>query len=294
MNRSVRLLSLMMLSAAITGCGGGGGGGATAAPPAGGPAPAPAPGPAPAAGPAPAPAPGEPSAPTEATTGLTAPTLSLSTSISQQALVSSFIVLAQEMADAQKVADEAAAAQKIAQFAPGLGGNAAGAFACPGGGQIAYTPAGAGLTYLYLDCATSGAIFNGSATIAATPTGYTLQYSNLTATGTDAPNGTLNGSTTCTPKTGGGADCVTTLASFVWGYDATYAGGLADGAHQCSCNGTWNVVFENFGPTSGTAYVFATNGKAVVTRTSASTVDVTQTLTGGQPQSIPNVPIANP
>ena len=208
--------------------------------------------------------------------------------------MTSFILLAQEMADAQKVADEAGAAQKMAQLAPGLGGSAAGTFNCPGGGQIAFTPTGGALTYVYVNCATSGSIFNGSATMTATPTGYRLQYGNVAATGTDAPNSSLTGTTSCTPKAGGGADCVTTLSSFIWGYDSTYVNGSADGSHQCSCNGTWNVVFQDFGPSSGTAYIFATNGKAVVTRTSASTFDVTQTLTGGQPQSIGSVPITNP
>lgn len=263
MNKPARLLSLMMLCAAIAGCGGGGGGSPAPAPP------PPVPGP-----PAPPAAPAPP-APTQETTGLGPPTLSLNASTNpiDLGLISSLVFLAQEMVDAEVVADAAAAAQAVARVSVN-----ATPFNCPGGGTMTAAAPG---SLTYTNCGTAaGYAFNGNATLTTNATGYTLSYNGLAATGANAPVDPLTGSSVCT--TAGGPNCVTTLGSFRWGFDATYANGVANGTHQCTCvnNQTWNVVFRDFGPTSGVAYVYATNGIATATRTGDKSFTVTQTVNG--------------
>lgn len=284
--QSVRLLSLLMVTAAITACGGGGGGGDTTSPspaptssspspapaPAPGSAPAPSPAPAPGVGvPAPAPISGPPPAPTEAATGLAAPTLNLSTSSNTVTLVSSFILLAQELAQAYTFADEGAAAQAIAKVSSNPT-----PFNCPGGGVMTSGSPG---SLSYVGCGTVGGYaFTGASTIANAGPTYTLNYSNLQVTGGSAPSSPVTGQTTCVTAS---TNCVTTLGGYEWGYDASYANGLANGTHRCTCgNGTWNVVYQDFGATSGTAYVYATNGTATVTRQSDRLFRVSQTVNG--------------
>lgn len=277
---SVKLLSVLMLSAAIAACGGGGGGGD--APPSAGPAPSPSPSPgpspSPAPGPSPSPAPTPPSAPpapTEATTGLTAPTLALSASADLNVLVQSFMQISQQLSQAYARADDAMAARVVSQVAVPDGTTVD----CPEGGQVGASGGPAGRQVAYAGCAAAGYNFTGAAQYTVSGAGFQLQYSDLLAAGPANYANTLTATSDCATAT----NCVTSVSGYRWGYDAMYdpASRLANGAHRCECaNGSWNVVFDDFGATSGVAYIYASNGVAVATRVSATRLSVQQTVGG--------------
>ena len=275
LRKSARLLSLVMITAAIAACGGGGGG--TSAAPSPGPAPSPVP-----------PPPPPPPPPSPPVTGLPDPTLTLSTSVDINVQVAAFRQLASQMAEAYIDADNAQAAREVSLLAPGAGGSPPASFNCPGGvGTISITN-GSSLTYSYSNCATNGYGFNGGGTLTPTVNGgvlasYTLQYNGLAATGPNSFSDALAGTSACKVD-GSTTSCVITLGGFIWGYDSTFADGKANGTHRCTCsNGSWNVLFTDFTATSGIAYVYAQNGTAIATRTGVKTFSVQQTLTGGSP-----------
>lgn len=196
------------------------------------------------------------------------------------------ISLAQEMVLTYQLSDEAAAAQQLVEMAPGVLDASTSPYACPGGsGTITFATNGAGFNYTYNACANDGYAYTGSGVISptvvsSTVTEYDLDFSNVTVTGTNAPNTALTGSSVCTPGTSS-VSCITTLGGYVWGNDVSYSAGLANGSHQCDCgNGTWNVLFDDFGATSGAAYVYASNGEASVTRLTANTFRVVLTVNG--------------
>lgn len=254
MNPEVRVLSLAACSLVVllTACGGGGGGGGGSGT----------------------------NAPPRPTAGLSDPSLTL------QQNQPTAISLAQEMVQTYQLADEAAAAQQLVEMAPGVLDSSTSPAACPGGsGTISFATNGSGYNYTYNACANAGYVFTGSGVITPTVvssavTEYDLDFSNVTVTGTNAPNTALTGSSVCTPGTSA-VSCITTLGGYVWGNDVSYSAGLANGSHQCDCgNGTWNVLFDDFGATSGAAYVYASNGEASVTRLSANTFRVVLTVNG--------------
>jgi hypothetical protein len=185
-----------------------------------------------------------------------------------------FRLLAQEMREAYLVADDGMAHRELAVFAPQASDT------CTGGGTI--TVAGAGsLGYTYTNCVLGGYTFNGTATM--TPGGsstYEVDPDSVSVTGPNGYASTLTGSSSCVVGTP--TKCTTTEGGFKWGYDINYdaATALAKGTHQCTCGAqlTWNVVFDDFGAGSGMAYVYATNGTAIVERTGDKTFLVTRQI----------------
>jgi len=270
-----RLSQLLILTVALSGlaaCGGGGGGG-------GSPAPAPTP-----SGPAPGVPPivnGLPPYPLEAATGLPYPSLTL-----QQTLAEA-IELAQTAAQTYAIADEASAAVQLGQEVPGIASTPTTPAPCSAGGTIGYVARATGTpgySYTYTDCKSAAFTFGGTgwADTTNSPTSYLVGFNALTAQHSSGWSQAITGLTTCKPGTGGApAKCTASIGGFFWGYDNTYdyTTQLAGGSHQCDCGkGTWNVVFDAFGPVSGNAYVYATNGGAKVTRTGANTFTVVLTV----------------
>jgi hypothetical protein len=200
------------------------------------------------------------------------------------AVASEFGLLAREMREAYSVAQDAMAHRELSLLAPGRTGTPPASETCPGGGGITIAQgAGGSLSYLYVDCVTGGYTFNGNATMTPSNQGaaYGIDLGSVSVTHPGGYSATLDGNSNCVVGAGG-TQCVTTQSGFRWGYDITYVAstGLAGGTHQCNCGTqrTWNVVFDDFGATSGTAYIYATNGTAIVERTSANTFTVTRLI----------------
>lgn len=264
-----RLTHLLILTVALSGlaaCGGGGGGDDAPAPPA---SPTPS---------EPPPVNGMPAFPSEAVTGLTYPSKTLTLTSAQanelvQTAISTYLL-----------SDEATAATRLGQEAPGALNSAASPAACSGGGSISYSASGSNYGYTYGNCVSGLYTYGGASTMALGTGTYAITYSNLPVAG---PTGWTTGSdgltgTTACKVSAGAAKCIATYKGFVWGYEHRFdhATLLANGSHQCNCQnaGSWNVVFENFGPSSGKAYVYATNGGAIITRNSASSFTVVLTV----------------
>jgi hypothetical protein len=220
-----------------------------------------------------------PTAPTPpSNTGLTAPTLTIAQSLSAVG------PLVDEMVLTYAIADEAQAAKALGAMAPGVGTSSTSPYNCSSG-QITFTsnPNGT-LDYTYVNCFDGTYTYNGTSQVTPTTAGggavtsYLLAFTNLRVSGPPAGLApTVSGSVTCTPSgtPGQAPACTSAVGSYVWGNDASYASGAANGSHQCDCGqGTWNVTFRNFSATGGQADVFASNGSAVVTRTGAKTFTV--------------------
>jgi hypothetical protein len=251
-SRTLRFLAAGAVTAVLVACGGGGGGGGG-----GGTT--------------------TPTAPTPPTnTGLAAPSLVLNQSAGDA------YNLVTEMVLTYTLAEQAQAANALGALVPGVGSAVSTPYSCTTG-TIDVTDTNGLLAYSYNNCSDGVYSYNGTGSqvvvtlSSGAVTSYELTISQLAATGPGSLSTTLDGTVTCTPAAMAGQkpQCVTTLGGYIWGYDISYSGSLANGSHQCNCgNGSWNVTFKNFGPTSGTAEVFASNASAIVTRTGAKTFTV--------------------
>lgn len=266
MNTS-RLTPLLILTVALSGglaaCGGGGGG--DAAPPPAAPAPS-----------QPPPVNGMPAFPSEAVTGLTYPSKTLQLTTPQAT------ELVKTTVSTYLISGEARAAVQLGQEAPGALSNTPSPAACSGGGAISYVLAAGKHDYAYAGCVSGPFTYAGGPNKNSMTLGtgaYDISYADLTVTG--GWSGTLNGTTSC-KIVAGVAKCTALVRGFIWGYDHAYdqVAAVANGTHQCNCDnaGTWNVLFENFGATGGKAYVYATNGGAIITRNSATSFTVVLTV----------------
>lgn len=265
--KTTRLSQLLILTVALSGlaaCGGGGGG--DAAPPPANPTPT-----------QPPPVNGMPPFPLEAQTGLSYPSKTLQLTTAQAA------DLVETAVSTYKISGEARAAVQLGQEAPGALANTPSPAACSGGGAITYVLSAGKYDYAYAGCQSGAFTYNGGPLKNYMTLGsgsYAITYDDLVVTG--GWDGTIDVGTTNCKIEAGVAKCVATVKGFIWGFDHTFdkATAIANGTHQCNCNnaGTWNVVFENFGPTSGKAYVYATNGGAIITRTGATTFTVELTV----------------
>ena len=142
--------------------------------------------------------------------------------------------------------------------------------------------AGGTLNYDYNACNTNGYTYDGSAVVTpdGTGLGYTIQLTGVSVSGPDGySNPSLTGSSTCILGNPSNR-CTTSQGDFRWGFDITFAAQLANGTHQCNCGvgRRWNVVFDDFGATNGVAYIYATNGEALVERTGEKTFLVTRQI----------------
>jgi hypothetical protein len=271
-------LNTLFISAALTtllaGCGGGGDDGPAApasnAPP-GSATPVPAP---PASTPV-------PPAPVPSGTGLSNPSLALTLNDGDA------VMLARKMADASSAAAGAAATLQLGALDPGTREGAS-PWACPEGGAVSHEATAPNVQrYTYGGCQVNGYTFNGTSTVSSNMTGgtlnsFTVDFNLLQVAAAGAPT-SVSGQLRCQlPATAGAAPaCVSSYATFVWGWDTTLTAEGVNGTHQCSCaSGTWNVAFDKFTGTSGTAYVYATNGTAVVTRSALKVFRVVLTVEG--------------
>lgn len=264
-----RLTQLLILTVALSGlaaCGGGGGGDAAPAPPA---APTPS---------EPPPVNGMPAFPSETQTGLSYPSKTLTLTSAQAG------ELVQTAVATYKISGQAAAAVQLGQEAPGALSSAASPAPCSGGGTIVYSAGSSSYGYTYSTCASGVYVYGGASTMTLGSGAYDISYNNLPVAG---PNNWSTGSEGLTGVTAckvsaGSAKCIATYKGFIWGYDHTFDHTtlLANGSHQCNCNnaGTWNVIFDDFGALSGKAYVYATNGGAIITRNSATSFTVVLTV----------------
>lgn len=180
----------------------------------------------------------------------------------------------------------AVAVQQLGRVAPEAGVAASGGvYTCPGGGTVTYTGgAGSPLNYVYAACAIDGYVFEGgaTATLAAGGNAFTVVYSALAVTGPDSLAIVAVGSTECALNAGALGGCVARYPTgslvpaenFVWGWDTTWAAGVANGTHQCGCVLTWNATYQDFGSASGKAVIAGSNGTAYVDRLSATAFNV--------------------
>lgn len=211
-------------------------------------------------------------------TGLSTPTLSLSQSLS------AVIPLVEEMVSVYALADDAQATKALGSLVPGIGGAAPQTYSCSSGQIDLAANADGSIDYTYNTCSDGTYTFSGTSRVTPTVgaggavTSYRLDFANLQFAGPGGLVSTASGSVTCLPPAtaGAGPSCTTDVGNYVWGSDISYSSsGTANGSHQCNCGqGTWNVTFNDFTPTSGEANVFATNGSASVTRTGAKTFTV--------------------
>lgn len=232
--------------------------------------------------------------PSEASTGIAAPSRPLV--YNTQSLLTDpdkVRLLVKSLGELLNKAPGLIAGQRVAILNPN-GSAVAGAFACTTG-QIEYaTPPTTSLSYSYQACFDGTFTYTGGAT-RTPPTGspYVIDYStaSITVTGAGAPTTPITGRTSCTAG-GGTPQCVTTqgpvAGAVAAGYTATLAAGVANGTYQCDCFAestvttpvTMTVLFDAFGPTSGKAYVYASDGAVYVNRLGANTYDVWVGLTG--------------
>lgn len=222
-----------------------------------------------------------PPAPVPTVMGLSLPTLRLTLNAEDA------VLLAKKMVDAGDQAAGAAATLALGPLDPGLSG-APSPLACPGGGTLGHVGTGAGVqAYTYSGCASGPYTFTGSSTYTPSVAGgvvtsFTLAFDGLLASGAGSPP-SLTGTLNCLAPTVAGAapTCVSTFARIVWGWDTVVSAAGVSGTHQCSCSqGSWNVSFNDFGASSGKAFVYATNGTADVTRTGLKTFTVVLTVEG--------------
>jgi hypothetical protein len=176
---------------------------------------------------------------------------------------------------------------------------------CTGSGTVRLFPLGATLDYFYTACAQGDYTFGTGAPYgvatrkpnAGSP--FELGYGDLELTGPGiaaAPNNRISGSATCKVM-GTTVQCVTKPpdpSELRAGYDAVFsaAQGSTTGTFSCECfepKLTLVISFTGFGPTSGTARVFATDGYVDVTRKSAGFYDVTIVPNGGPSSPLSDV-----
>lgn len=156
----------------------------------------------------------------------------------------------------------AAALKAAGRLTPGLAQAGTSPFACSGGGNISWTnPAQGQYAYSYNACRDSGYTFTGSSTAQAGAggAGWQKSFAALQA-GTLAD---LAGTVDCwVPTAGAAARCLVTHGGWVWGFDARYGDGKANGTHRDVGPTTWNVTFTDFTTTTGTVVAFGTDGTA--------------------------------
>jgi hypothetical protein len=280
MKKSLASLELLFLSAALTtlaACGGGGGGDDNPSPT----PPAPSPGSATPAPPPPVGSPPPPPAPAPAGTGLSEPSLALTLEARDA------VMLARKMADAGNAAAGAAATMALGPIDPGTEGAAA-TTDCAQGGTVSYVNTSSSImTYTYSACQISGYTFNGTSTVSTNHengvlANFTVDFNNLQVSGAGAP-AAVTGELRCQAPTvaGQAPACISSYATFVWGWDMSLTSEGMSGTHQCTCShGTWNVHFDKFTAAAGTAYVYATNGTATVTRNGVRAFRVVLTVEG--------------
>jgi len=232
--------------------------------------------------------------PSEASTGIAAPTRPLV--YNTQSLLTDpdkVRLLVKSLADLHVKAPGLIAGQRAAALNPN-GATVAGAFQCTTG-QIQYQSPTTSLPVSFQACFDGVFTIDGAATRTPPSTApYTLAYAgglNISATG--IPVTMIIGSTTCTFAGGAAAaQCVSThgptAGAVSAGYTAAYAAGVANGTYKCDCFAESTVttpvhvtvLFDAFGPTSGKAYVYATDGAVYVNRLGANSYDVWVGLTG--------------
>ena len=175
-------------------------------------------------------------------------------------------------------------------------------FPCPSGGsvrayQLVETPRK--LSYKYTGCTIGGYTLTGGAvdgsssqlTMNADGLGYTVDHQSILVTGPGLMGGeTVDATSTCTLPATGDPACVTVLERlFQWGKDFSYVAGKVSGTYRSAntvllvdpnVSETHNITYKDFGPTSGVATVFGTNGYSVLTRTDSTTFAVVTTIDG--------------
>jgi hypothetical protein len=277
MKTSLASLERLFCGVALTtlaACGGGGGDDPAPTPP------APPPG---SATPVPPPpnSPPPPPAPAPTGTGLGNPSLQLTLNDRDA------VLLARKMEEAGNAAAGAAATLALGPLDAGVQGSAS-PVACPLAGTLSYATTAPGVyTYTYTGCQVEGYTFNGTSTVTSTLQGgvlqsFTVDFDGLQVAAAGTP-ASVTGQLRCqAPAAAGQAPaCVSSYASFVWGWDMSLTAEGASGTHQCTCsNGSWNVTFDQFTGSGGMAYVYATNGTAAVTRTGVKTFTVVLTVNG--------------
>lgn len=225
--------------------------------------------------------------PSEASTGIAAPTRPLVRNDQSLNDIDKVKLLAKALADLHSKAPGLIAGQRAAALNPN-GAAVAGAFQCTTG-QIQYQSPTTSLPVSFQACFDGVFTIDGAATRTPPSTApYTLAYpGGLDVTATGIPTTTIIGSTTCTFAGGAAAaQCVSThgptAGAVSAGYTATFTGGVANGTYQCDCFAestvgapvTMTVLFDGFGPTSGKAYVYASDGTVYVNRLNTNTYDV--------------------
>lgn len=275
-----KLLPMFALTAALAACGGGGGGDGAAAP-----------APAPAAGPAPAPA--EPAAgATEQPPAVVESRLSAPTGVVQPNAGGATHLITKAM-EAYDKAVGGAASITIGWFTPRLGSGTNGTDNCPQGGRVTFV-AGPGATgaYTYDQCVIYGVTYKGIAAVRDIVPGqsYTIELSGVTSV-SGGHEVKLEESVECNILADDKRACLAHFGNNRWDANFRYSKATANGTYQCEvCTDlVWNSTFHDFTATGGTVNTVASNGTALVTRTSATTFNVRIMPTGQAPVEFTNL-----
>lgn len=155
-----------------------------------------------------------------------------------------------------------------------------------------------GTTCTFSGCVVSGNQVDGQAAfVIVSGNQYSLSFDGISVTSPSASPVAITGLTDCTVASGAAPQCVVELnpipplstQTFRFGWNADYAGGIANGTHGCGCTETRLVTLDDFTATSGSALLQACNGTARIRRNSANPWDAELTSTAGQRIVIANI-----
>jgi hypothetical protein len=147
----------------------------------------------------------------------------------------------------------------------------------------------AGASYRFANCELNGHLVSGTSTLTTAGSTYRLDFSGLQVTLAGAASTTLSGYAQCEVATGAVPQCVVQIEpnapawtqTFRFGWDSSFANGVANGTHMCGvCDQTWLVQLNDFTATSGSALIEASNGTATIQRVGASTWSGSVTVNG--------------